>query len=96
MTSVTNNPVLQGYLVYHAFFSMIPREAQMMQTDEAAVFLQRGPAPAPAGGSRAEEPVFISKSETIRELRSRISLVARSEASVLITGESGTGKEVIA
>jgi len=68
----------------------------MMQTDEAAVFLQRGPAAAPAGGSRAEEPVFISKSETIRELRSRISLVARSEASVLITGESGTGKEVIA
>ena len=68
----------------------------MTHTDEAAVSLQRGTVAAPAGNTRAEEPVFISKSETIRELRSRIALVARSEASVLITGESGTGKEVIA
>jgi two-component system NtrC family response regulator len=75
---------------------MISREAMMMQTDEAAVSLQRWKVAAPAGGNRAEEPVFVSQSETIKELRSRISLVARSEASVLITGESGTGKEVIA
>jgi DNA-binding NtrC family response regulator len=68
----------------------------MMQTDETAVSLRNGPPGMPAGGTRAEEPVFISRSETVRELRSRVSLVARSEASVLITGESGTGKEVIA
>jgi DNA-binding NtrC family response regulator len=42
------------------------------------------------------EPVFVSQSPAIRDLRSRIDLVGRSEASVLITGESGSGKEVIA
>ena len=42
------------------------------------------------------EPVLISRNEAIREIRSRITLVARSEAAVLVTGESGTGKEVIA
>ena len=67
-----------------------------MQTDEAAVSLQKGTDAAAAGGAVTEGPVFISRSDAIRELRSRISLVARSEASVLITGESGTGKEVIA
>lgn len=68
----------------------------MIQTDEASVSSQRGTAEAPAGALRSEEPVFISRSPTIRELRSRISLIARSEASVLITGESGSGKEIIA
>jgi DNA-binding NtrC family response regulator len=42
------------------------------------------------------EPMFVSQSQTIRDIRSRIALVGRSEASVLITGESGSGKEVIA
>jgi len=42
------------------------------------------------------EPVLISRSPAISDIRSRITLVARSEASVLITGESGSGKEVIA
>ena len=68
----------------------------MIQTDEASVSLQRATAEPPAGGARIEEPVFISQSPAIKELRSRISLVARSEASVLITGESGSGKEIIA
>jgi DNA-binding NtrC family response regulator len=42
------------------------------------------------------EPTLVSRSQAIREIRSRIALVGRSEASVLITGESGSGKEVIA
>jgi len=64
----------------------------MVQTDESTVARQEVPAVA----SRPDVPVFISKSDSIREIRSRIDLVARSEASVLITGESGSGKEVIA
>ena len=39
---------------------------------------------------------MISTSPVIDEIRSRIGLIARSEASVLITGESGSGKEVVA
>jgi two-component system response regulator HydG len=45
---------------------------------------------------RSADPVFVSNSPSIRDIRSRIALVARSEAAVLITGESGSGKEVIA
>ncbi|ADQ78328.1 two component, sigma54 specific, transcriptional regulator, Fis family [Paludibacter propionicigenes WB4] len=36
------------------------------------------------------------QSETMRELRSLLSKVAKTDASILITGENGTGKEVIA
>lgn len=36
------------------------------------------------------------QSESMRELRSLLSKVAKTDASILITGENGTGKEVIA
>jgi DNA-binding NtrC family response regulator len=39
---------------------------------------------------------LIGRSEPIQELRSTISKVGRSDATVLVTGESGTGKELIA
>lgn len=41
-------------------------------------------------------PEMIGSSSATKELRSKISLIAGSDASVLITGESGTGKEVVA
>jgi len=40
--------------------------------------------------------LFVSNHPRIREILANLDLIARSDASVLITGESGTGKEVIA
>ncbi len=45
-------------------------------------------------GSRADE--IVGTSEGMRELMEMASMVAPSDATVLITGESGTGKELIA
>jgi DNA-binding NtrC family response regulator len=42
-----------------------------------------------------QEPVLVGQSAAIREIRSAVSLVAKSQTTVLITGESGTGKEVV-
>ncbi len=42
------------------------------------------------------EPVFIGRSHAIGELKTKIDLIADSQAPVLITGESGTGKEIVA
>ncbi len=39
---------------------------------------------------------LVGQSSAICEIRSAVSLVAKSQTNVLITGESGTGKEVIA
>ncbi|MGE0462343.1 MAG: sigma-54 interaction domain-containing protein [Vicinamibacterales bacterium] len=39
---------------------------------------------------------LIGTSAAIRDLRSEVERIARSDAKVLITGESGTGKEVVA
>jgi len=41
-------------------------------------------------------PVFISRNPAMLDLLAKITLIANSHASVLITGESGTGKEVVA
>jgi len=43
-----------------------------------------------------EVPVFQSRDGAIKEIESRVDLIARSHVPVFITGESGTGKEVIA
>lgn len=43
-----------------------------------------------------DEAFCWGQSESMRELRSLLSKVAKTDASILITGENGTGKEVIA
>jgi transcriptional regulator with PAS, ATPase and Fis domain len=43
-----------------------------------------------------QEPVLITNNLRMKELYSKIGIIAHSNVSVLITGESGTGKEVIA
>jgi DNA-binding NtrC family response regulator len=40
--------------------------------------------------------VLVGRSPAICEIRSAVSLVAKSQSTVLVTGESGTGKEVVA
>lgn len=42
------------------------------------------------------ELVFLGQSSAASEIRSAISLIAKSQTTVLLTGESGTGKEVVA
>ena len=42
------------------------------------------------------EFVLVGRSSIIREIRSAVNLVAKTNTTVLITGESGTGKEVVA
>ncbi len=44
----------------------------------------------------AEHSIMLGKSLAMQELAQMISLVAPTEATILITGESGTGKEVVA
>lgn len=45
--------------------------------------------------STSGEAVLVGQSPAISEIRSAISLVAKSQTTVLVTGESGTGKEVV-
>lgn len=57
--------------------------------------------PKPAASEEPAQPaeydsVLVGQSPAICEIRSAISLVAKSQTTVLITGESGTGKEVVA
>ncbi len=55
-----------------------------------------GDAPAPSGGDPAWRAGIVSGSAHMAELLAEAQLVARSDASVLISGESGTGKELLA
>ncbi len=52
-----------------------------------------GLAPVPQPGQTAE---LLGEHESIRQLRSLVERLARSQAPVHITGESGTGKELVA
>ncbi len=52
-------------------------------------------------GANSHQPaesefVLVGRSSIIREIRSAVNLVAKTNTTVLITGESGTGKEVVA
>jgi two-component system, NtrC family, response regulator PilR len=51
----------------------------------------RGPGP-----QRTQAPELLGEHESIRQLRSLIERLARSQAPVHISGESGTGKELVA
>jgi DNA-binding NtrC family response regulator len=42
------------------------------------------------------DSVLVGQSSAMCEIRSAVSLIAKSQTTVLITGESGTGKEVVA
>jgi DNA-binding NtrC family response regulator len=53
-------------------------------------------APEPSSDSRFDCPAMIGDSPQMRQLRERISQVAPTNETVLITGESGTGKELVA
>src|SRR5699024_3202189 len=43
-----------------------------------------------------DKPVFITQNQVMKDLISKIKLVAKTKATLLITGENGTGKEVLA
>ena len=45
---------------------------------------------------RGFDPALVGDSPVINRLRERITMVSRSDVSILITGASGTGKEVVA
>lgn len=44
----------------------------------------------------SKEYALIGESAVMRELKEKISLVAKTESRILITGENGTGKEIVA
>ncbi len=46
--------------------------------------------------SEGQKPVFVTQNALMQELLTKIKLVARTNATLLITGENGTGKEVLA
>ncbi|MFN4242026.1 MAG: sigma-54-dependent transcriptional regulator [Tepidisphaerales bacterium] len=48
-----------------------------------------------AAGGDVERPL-VGDGPSMREIRARLELIARSSATVLVRGESGTGKEVVA
>jgi DNA-binding NtrC family response regulator len=43
-----------------------------------------------------DKPIFITRNSAMLELLNKIKLVAKTNATVLITGENGTGKEIFA
>ncbi len=47
-------------------------------------------------GPTDHDAVLVGQSSAMCEIRSAVSLIAKSHTTVLITGESGTGKEVVA
>lgn len=57
--------------------------------------LIQGPKPA-TDGDCSIPPTMIGESEAMQNLRQRISAIARTDETVLVTGESGTGKELVA
>jgi DNA-binding NtrC family response regulator len=48
------------------------------------------------GPAESCDAVLVGQSSAMCEIRSAVSLIAKSQTTVLITGESGTGKEVVA
>lgn len=48
------------------------------------------------GNNKNKKPVLITQNPVMKELVSKIKLVAETEATLLISGENGTGKEVLA
>ncbi len=49
-----------------------------------------------AGGPADEPPVMIGHSAALQRVREQVSMVAQSDATVLIHGETGSGKELVA
>lgn len=48
------------------------------------------------GRSHESKPILITQNQTMINLYNKIKLIAKTNATVLITGENGTGKEVFA
>ena len=61
-------------------------------------YRQTLPEPPESGGQSDTDvnSALVGQSPAICEIRSAVSMVAKSQTTVLITGESGTGKEVVA
>ena len=71
--------------------------AALLQRIETALELSATPAEIPQEQSDAlNRSHIIGKSQGLTDVLNTIALIARTNASVLITGESGTGKELIA
>jgi two-component system, NtrC family, response regulator PilR len=64
--------------------------------DELKLIVGKHLAGPPPGPSPSELAKFIGRSRSIQSILQRITQIARSDATVLITGESGTGKELLA
>ena len=86
--------------------AVVRREERRAPSPSAASTAGAPPSPEPALERRAVEGtiddrlvdghLLVGTSEPMRELRSMIGKVARTNAPIWITGESGTGKELIA
>lgn len=77
-----------------------PHGARLIESIMRSVtnFRQIRPDRVVAGMARDQygESVLIGQSPALCEIRSAVSMIAKSESTALITGESGTGKEVVA
>uniref|UniRef100_A0A7C3UY45 PAS domain S-box protein n=1 Tax=Desulfobacca acetoxidans TaxID=60893 RepID=A0A7C3UY45_9BACT len=88
--------VPQGYSreelnFFHALFGQVACYLRYLVRHKTAVKLSSGPVP-----EKTQFGDIIGQSKKMHEIYELIDLVARTDATVLITGENGTGKELVA